>query len=168
MQLESGKLYETKQGKRYRVTGIDTYGNPTYTCDSFGGFWYADGFAKGKVGMDGKRKRPHLIKEVDESRWVPIPRDYYISESTKIRTNGRHVQMQVSRETAKQIVAKPSYAISKKEEPDFLNLPDCGIVERSYRQRANVWFNWTFVREDNIITYLDIETSSGVDIMIPM
>jgi len=70
MRLEDGKLYETKRGWRFRVfEGVDGL----FTCSSFSGCWDWMGNAYGKVNCHGKTKKPHLVKEVQETRLISVP-----------------------------------------------------------------------------------------------
>ena len=108
MELKDGGLYQTKQGKRYRVF----FRNGIFVCPSFGGYWFSNGTAMGKVRMDGKCKKPHLISEVDESRYVSVS----LAECNQLpnsvldaeyATDGRHWFKRVSLDEAKAMHQQP-------------------------------------------------------------
>ncbi len=102
MQLQDGGLYETKHGKRFRVT-LDA---GFFVCRSFGGFWYQDGEAAGKVTIDGKYRRPQLVREIDECRWIPASREKWACHPIGQRLRDchyKHHQILVSREEARAI-----------------------------------------------------------------
>ena len=101
MELENGKLYETKHGRRFRVFD-DGFG--WFECKgSFNGFWYADGQSIGKVMIDGKLCKPHLVREVIEQRWVPASREEWACRPVDQRIrDGKHHQILVSLDEAKE------------------------------------------------------------------
>ncbi len=156
MQLQDGKLYETKQGKRFRVT-LDA---GFFVCSSFGGFWYRDGVAAGKVTINGKERRPHLVREIDECRWIPASRETWLEHPVEHRSvKGKHHQIRVSREEARAIgkeghekailarIAAPAIVPAKSGEVRF----------------QDVWgytsgFDWKFIDEGG---FLEITTTLG-------
>ncbi len=158
MQLQDGGLYETKQGKRFRVT-LDA---GFFVCRSFGGFWYADGEAAGKVTIDGRYRRPHLVREVLEQRWIPVSREKWACHPIDLRLRDcryKHHQILVSREEARAIgkeghekailvrVAAPAVVPAKSGEVRF----------------QDVWgytsgFDWKFIDEGG---FLEITTTLG-------
>lgn len=100
MELKNGGLYETKHGARFRVStevGL-------FVCSSFGGHWSKDGRASGKMWVNGDYRRPHLVREVDECRWVPASHKKWASTPNHLRcADGRHHQVLVDREMARAI-----------------------------------------------------------------
>ena len=162
MQLRDGGLYETKHGKRFRVT--ETGG--VFKCRSFGdgGFWDADGSAIGKVWMDGKLRKPHLIREIDESRWVPASREKWVSTPGDRRlTDGRHHQVLVSREEAKRIAQEGRDKAAQPSVDSFAaKIPEKGEGNISLKDKWNfsVGFTWA-ISNDGKHSVLDIETTSG-------
>jgi hypothetical protein len=160
MQLQDGKLYETKQGKRFRVT-LDA---GFFVCSSFGGFWYRDGVAAGKVTINGKERRPHLVREVLEQRWIPASREEWGSYPIEQRIrDGKHHQILVSLDEAKErarlgnekaILARAAASVRS------------GEVQVKDSWGFNVGFTWAISNDKPAV--LDIETTSGVKISLPL
>ena len=101
MQLQDGKLYETKHGKRYRVS-MD--GDGMFACRSFGGRWDMQGVADSRVWMNHRYKKPHLIREVVEQRRVPASYENWRNHPIELRcVEGKHHLILVSRNKAKAI-----------------------------------------------------------------
>ena len=161
MQLQDGKLYETKHGKRFRVTFDPGF----FVCSSFGGFWYSNGEAAGKVMIDGKYRKPHLVREVDECRWVPASLEQWASTPNHLRcSDGRHHQILVDREKARAIgqeghnkairarvaAAAPVTPAKSGESGEIRVLDHFGY---------HVGFSWRIIREFEM-TYLEVKTTS--------
>ncbi len=158
MQLQDGKLYETKHGKRFRVT-LDA---GFFVCRSFGGFWYRDGVAAGKVTINGKERRPHLVREVDESRWIPASREKWACHPIDLRLRDchhKHHQILVSREEARAI-GKEGH---EKAMPKTVATPAVAPVKSGEVRFQDVWgfnsgFKWKFIDEYN---FIEITTTKG-------
>lgn len=157
MQLQDGKLYETKHGKRFRVT----FDAGFFTCSSFGGFWYADGEAAGKVTIDGKYRRPHLVREIDECRWVPASREKWASTPNHLRcSDGKHHQVLVDLDYAraigqeghnKAILARAAAAVP-------VTPVKSGEVRFTDGWGYTSGFDWKFIEEGG---FLEITTTLG-------
>jgi len=160
MELQDGKLYETKHGKRFRVTSEDG----AFVCRSFGGFWFANGEAKGKALIDGKYRRPHLVREVDESRWIPANQETWLKHSReKSSVWGKHMQIRVNREEAKEIgKAGHEKAMLKRVAavavvPAVVSAKSGEVRFQNARGYAG-GFTWKFIDEDD---FLEITTTLG-------
>lgn len=167
MQLKDGGLYETKHGKRFRVTDNGDY---TFSCRSFGGYWYADGRSVGKVWIDGKERKPNLIREIDESRWVPISACDDAGMGPARYLAFKHRQKLVSRVEAKAIGEAGRIKGLNKSDTAVLDrvgaavkLPqtDKGKIELKDRWNFDMGFTWVISNDGNH-SVLDIETTSGV------
>lgn len=91
MKLQNGKLYETRDGRRFRVTW-DKITN-IFTCPrSYPYAWEPD-------GISTMRFYDNLVREVEEKRWVPI-QESDIWENKIVRKRRGHWQMLVTREEA--------------------------------------------------------------------
>ncbi len=98
MQLQDGKLYETRDGRRFRVTKKGA----KYDCCSLVGGWFVDGSACNLNYKD------NLVDEVKEYRWIPVRGNADAMEHGKIYRMWRgHVQQRVTRETAQRLA--PNY-----------------------------------------------------------
>ena len=152
MQLQDGKLYETKHGKRYRVS-MD--GDGMFACRSFGGRWDIHGVAYSRVWMNHRYKKPHLIREVDESRWIPLSKGVKSTIANARCMQDKHLQIRVSREEAKAIgqeghnkaILASVTAPTKSGEVRFVD--DFGY---------SCGFTWKYVDEGS---FLEITTSQG-------
>lgn len=172
MQLRDGGLYETKHGKRFRVT--ETGG--VFECRSFSGRWDGSGQAYGQMWINDKYRKPHLIREVDESRWVPASREKWASTAPALRfTDGhKHHQVLVSRAEAKRIaqegrdnaVLNSVMAAAMAAQPPVdsfaTKIPEKGEGNISLKDKWNfsVGFTWA-ISNDGKHSVLDIETTSG-------
>lgn len=152
MQLQDGKLYETKHGKRFRVT-LDA---GFFVCRSFRGFWYQDGVAAGKVTINGKYRRPHLVREVLEQRRVSVNYKQWLDHPIEQRSvKGKHHQIRVSREEARAI---------GKEGHEKAMLKTVAAPAKSGEVRfQDAWgytngFDWKFIDEGG---FLEITTTLG-------
>jgi hypothetical protein len=100
--LKDGRLYETADGRRFRVKQKDKM----FYCEtSFNGYWRADGLAF----VSHKRlhqPEDNLIREVEEMRWVPVMggdliRMDKLDDGGLYRRRGQHLQQQITRAEAK-------------------------------------------------------------------
>lgn len=167
MQLKDGGLYETKHGKRFRVT---QRADGAFTCRSFGGCWSADGRATGRMWINDDYRKPHLVVEVDETRWVPLSHD----ESSRalgdglVRYVSGHRQKRITRSEAQHLGALGHARHQARQAP--LQRPSS---LQSAQVRAldpagyMVGFTWTISKSGNQ-SVLDIETLSGVKLSIPL
>lgn len=157
MQLQDGGLYETKHGKRFRVT-VDA---GFFTCSSFNGFWYSDGEAAGKVTIAGKYRRPHLVREVDECRWIPASRETWLDYHVEHRSiKGKHRQIRVSREEACAIGKEGHEKAMLKTvaAPEVVTPAKSGEVRFQDGWGYTSGFNWKFIDEGG---FLEITTTLG-------
>ena len=153
MQLQDGKLYETKHGKRFRVTTFDAR---FFVCSSFGGFWYTDGEAAGKVTIDGKYRRPHLVREVDESRRVSVGYKEWRNQPIEHRcVKGKHLQIRVSRDEARAI-GQEGHEKARVAAP--ITPAKSGEVRFQDSWGYTSGFDWKFIDEDG---FLEITTTLG-------
>lgn len=105
MKLQNGGLYETRNGRRFRVKET---GPGIFTCkSSFPKAWNSEG------KCDNPRSRDNLVRRVDEYRLVPVPRrDVPNSVTAEFVRQGNHWFEVVSREEAKRRFpggTKPQY-----------------------------------------------------------
>lgn len=85
--LKDGGLYECQYGQRYRVRNL---GKDFYCCDLV---WSPDGSSYGAQG--------HLITEIEEYRWVPVPQWIDPKHGEIYRWYRGHWQKRVTRAEAK-------------------------------------------------------------------
>jgi hypothetical protein len=98
MQLQDGKLYETRDGRRFRVTKKGA----RFDCSSHSAGWFVDGSSCNLNHNDD------LIREVEEYRWIPVRGNEEAMEHGKIYRMWRgHVQQRVTREKAQRLA--PNY-----------------------------------------------------------
>ena len=106
IQLQDGKLYESVDGHRFRVTYDRKIHR--FACKACGKEWLVDGTptkghsATAYVGN-------WLVREIPEMRWVSVGMlSFEEHESGQIyKTNGKHVFKQVTREQARRMA--PNY-----------------------------------------------------------
>ena len=101
IQLQDGKLYETVDGDRFRVS----YNSKTrrFECKQCDKEWLVDGTPlKGNVSHIGS----WLVREVPEMRWVSVYADD-LEPSAVYKTKGKHTFKQVTREQAQRMA--PNY-----------------------------------------------------------
>jgi hypothetical protein len=155
MELQDGKLYETHDRRRFRVTEDKETGR--FVCRrSFYGFWDRNGRAS-TIYTDG------LVREVEETRWVPavgFNKSEQLKDGKIYRIYRGHWQEQVSRDEARR--RAPNYKPSTKSEPDTRT-----VSGHVLSPKEGAWFNWSFSTE-NGVTYLDIETSKGARLTFPL
>lgn len=93
MRLQDGRLYENATGQRFRVRDAGGY----FVCPaSAPNHWQANGEHETNDFFD-------LVRQVEELRWIPVPR-YYIHEPPDdgiFRCVRGHWQQQVTREQAR-------------------------------------------------------------------
>ncbi len=156
MQLQDGKLYETKHGKRFRVM-LDA---GFFVCRSFRGFWYADGEAAGKVTINGKERRPHLVREVLEQRRVSVSYKEWRNQPIERRSvKGKHHQIRVSREEARAIGKKGhEKAILARVAAPAVAPAESGEVRFHDVLGYTSGFDWRFIDEGG---FLEITTTLG-------
>lgn len=106
IQLKDGKLYESVDGSRFRVT----YNRKThrFECKSCGKEWLVDGTPS--TGHSATAYVGHwLVREIPEMRWVTVGvlgLDY-LERGAIYKTKGKHVFKQVTREQARRMA--PNY-----------------------------------------------------------
>lgn len=169
MQLKDGGLYETKHGKRFRVT---QRADGTFTCRSFGGCWSADGRASGRMWINDDYRKPHLVVEVDEYRWVPASEGesagMFLPHS--FRSYDGHRQKRVTRAVAQKI-GEEGHA--RHQTRKALQTPQQPNPTKGARVQCLdpagylVWFTWAISTSGNR-SVLDIETTSGAKLSIPL
>lgn len=153
MKLEDGKLYETSDGRRFRVT----HNKPRNWFDclqSYNGSWAENGHSLNSTLDD-------LVRVVEENRWISVSEEDSHKEDQIYRWKRGHLQMQVTRGEAKR--RAPNYEPPKQSAPV---LPAC-VSGHILAPKDNAWFNWAFSTENGTI-YLDIETSKGAKLKFPL
>lgn len=160
MELKNGGLYETKHGARFRVHLEDGL----FVCSSFGGHWSKDGRASCKVWVNGDYRKPHLVTEIDECRWIPASRERWVVTPNHLRcSDGKHHQILVDLEYAKQIGQEGhDKAMLKRvaaSVPVTPKTPEFGDVRVLDHFGYHVGFSWRIVREFEM-TYLEVRTTS--------
>jgi len=154
MELQDGKLYETRDGRRVRVSFVEG----RFVCPrSFRVGWFADGRHMGVDSGDD------LVREVEETRWVPacgLDNAERLKAGKIYRIYRGHWQEQVSRDEARR--RAPNYKPSTKSEP-VTRIVSGHVLS----PKEGAWFNWSFSTE-NEVTYLDIETSKGARLTFPL
>lgn len=162
MQLKDGGLYETKRGQRFRIWRES---NGTFHCRSFGGYWTADGRAVGRSWYADGYRKPHLVVEAREERWVPLSHGE-LAQGHAFRTVDGHRQKLVTREQAQKIGAEGHARHAAKQVPISRTTEKSGRVEGFDPFGFAIWFDWKLGRRDGRASF-DIETSSGVKVTIP-
>lgn len=105
LNLQDGKLYETRDGRRFRVTKKD---DGLYKCRSHDSGWFSDGSARNLNYKD------YLVKETEQYRWIPVRGNTdNLKEGETYRYRRGHVQRRVTREEAQRLA--PNY---KQPQPD--------------------------------------------------
>ena len=103
MKLENGKLYEARNGQRFRVT---QRADGHFECCSYTSVWNKEGLTV----LDGY----DLIREVEQYRWIPVRGNTdNLKEGETYRYRRGHVQKQVTRAEAQRLA--PNY---KQPQPD--------------------------------------------------
>ena len=163
--LKDGKLYETKHGARFRVTKT---GHGIFECRSYGGHWDEEGRAHGKVWINSDYRKPHLVKEIDECRWIPARRERWASTPNHLRCSyGKHHQVLVDLEYAKQIGQEGHRKGVEKRiaaAAPAVAMPAVAVPAKSGEVRfQDSWgytcgFNWKFIDVGN---FLEITTTLG-------
>lgn len=101
LKLRDGGLYETRDGRRARVT---RFGDRFMCPKSFPVGWFDD-------GQHFSNSDDDLVREIDEKRWVPLcgldNAFEQLSENMTYRIHKGHVQQLVTR--AKARAMQPSY-----------------------------------------------------------
>lgn len=162
MRLQDGKLYETKQGKRYRVT---EEADGQFTCKSFGGYWSSLGEAYGRVAMGGKYRTPHLVREINESRLVSAKFEAYGQFELFGRQYFKRVSLDEAREIGRQghekgLLKRVAFAAPVKQ-------PTAGKVTGRDSGGFEISFRWEFLHEGDY-TFLQIKTSGDAVIKLPL
>ena len=160
MQLQDGKLYETKHGKRFRVSEK----GGVFECRSFSGRWDGSGQAYGQMWINDKYRKPHLIREVDECRWVPASYEDWASTPNHLRcSDGKHHQILVDREKARAIGQKGHNKAIRARVAAAAAAPakSCESGETRVLDHFSypVGFSWRIIREFER-TYLEVKTTS--------
>jgi hypothetical protein len=139
--LEDGKLYEDLEGRRFRVTYNKS--KDVFECPkAYNGFWSVHGYTP--------HSDTHLVKEVEENRWVPIHLEDIADGAIVRKTRGHHWQELVSRTEA------------RRRAPNYNKVAKVAQIQHSNRVdiAGDKWFCWSSEVENNT-TYLTIETSVG-------
>lgn len=97
IQLVDGGLYETKHGFRYRVKKSEL---GFFHCRSYGGSWDVHGRAYGKVLMNGKSRKPHLVRKIAETRLVPLSAEAVMRNPAQSVQVGKQFFRSVTKEAA--------------------------------------------------------------------
>ena len=158
MQLQNGGLYETRDGRRFRV---EKGSNGIFTCkSSFPGEW--DGYGK----CSSRRQQDNLVHRVDEYRLVPVPRRNVPNSVTAEFVHiGKHWFEIVSVEEAKRRFpggSKPQQAtVAKTQTPQQASQP-----KKSDRMSGQIyldsdrWISWATDANGNV----RFAASNGVQI----
>jgi hypothetical protein len=153
MQLQDGKLYETADGRRFRVKLC--VANRYFECpQSYSSSWIDN-------GTSYLCAEDNLVRLVEENRWVSVSEDVIPKEDRVYRWKRGHLQMRVTREEARR--RAPNYTPPQKAEPVAPAYQSGHILA----PKDNAWFTWSFSTE-NGVTYLDIETSKGAKLTFPL
>lgn len=134
MKLEAGKLYETVDGRRFRVTYNES--SRVFECNkSYSGYWRADAAA---FVEHMYRPEDNLVREVVEKRWVPI-NEYAIEEGMILsKVRGRHWQEYISRDEARR--RDPTYnSISAQVKPVLNRVDVVGGISFTIFYRSRKW-----------------------------
>lgn len=159
MELKNGKLYETQYNVRFRVT-LD---GGIFVCSSFGGHWSKDGRARGKVWMNGEYRRPHLVREIDECRWISASYEQWAATPNHLRcSDGKHHQILVDLERAKRIGQEGHEKAMLKRVaaavPEVAVPAKSGEVRFTDDSGYTSGFDWKFIDEGG---FLEITTTLG-------
>ena len=133
MKLQDGKLYETADGRRFRVT-YNSVLNCFQCPKSFSDSWSTTGKAY-KVGDD-------LVREIEEFRWVPVSQENMGHPDGFYRVHRRHLQKQVMR----------SELVKPKKIPES-PLPDSGVIYTIFGP-----LRWTAKRNEKDLPVFVIDT----------
>lgn len=153
MQLQDGKLYETADGRRFRVTlcAATRY----FECpQSYSGSWIDN-------GASYLRAEDNLIRLVPENRWISVCQNDDKEEGRIYRWERGHLQMQVTREEAKRMAPNYNPAVAPAASIT------AGVAGSVQTPNHNAWFNWAFSTENGTV-YLNIETSKGAKLTFPL
>lgn len=135
--LKDGKLYESVDGERFRVTQVKR--TKQFECKQCNKQWAADGMPVGgshSLSNTGS----WLVREVPEMRWVPIRVGGVCDfrEGSIYRVHHGHFQKQVTREEAQR--SAPNYKAKEqtKESKVLWNGAMCDLIERDGKQFMRV------------------------------